>query len=46
MLLEEGFKVMSCDASDKMVMHAFRERWDRRKEPEFDAWGKLLVIHN
>ncbi|XP_072024506.1 glycine N-methyltransferase-like [Amphiura filiformis] len=38
MLLEEGFQVMSCDASDKMVMHAFRERWDRRKEEAFDAW--------
>lgn len=38
MLLEEGYKVMSIDASDKMVMNAFRERWDRRKEEAFDKW--------
>ncbi|XP_022095384.1 glycine N-methyltransferase-like [Acanthaster planci] len=38
MLLEEGFRVMSCDASDKMVLHAFRERWARRKEECFDHW--------
>ncbi|XP_022081501.1 glycine N-methyltransferase-like [Acanthaster planci] len=38
MLLEEGFQVMSCDASDKMVLHAFRERWERRKEDCFDKW--------
>ncbi|XP_072024500.1 glycine N-methyltransferase-like [Amphiura filiformis] len=38
MLLKEGFKVMSCDLSDKMVMHAFRERWARRKEAAFDEW--------
>lgn len=40
MLLEEGYRVMSIDASDKMVMNAFRERWDRRKEEAFDNWGE------
>ena len=39
MLLEQGFHVMSCDASDKMILHAFRERWARRKEEMFDSWG-------
>lgn len=38
MLLEEGFKVTSCDASDKMIMHTYVERWDRRKEDAFDKW--------
>ncbi|XP_071493911.1 glycine N-methyltransferase-like [Diadema antillarum] len=38
MLLEEGFEVVSVDASDKMIMHAFRERWSRRKEDAFDKW--------
>ncbi|XP_071802665.1 glycine N-methyltransferase-like [Asterias amurensis] len=38
MLLEQGFHVMSCDASDKMILHAFRERWARRKEEMFDSW--------
>ncbi|XP_067941838.1 glycine N-methyltransferase-like [Watersipora subatra] len=38
MLLEEGFKVVSCDASDKMLKSALEERWKRRKEPAFDQW--------
>ncbi|XP_033110558.1 glycine N-methyltransferase-like [Anneissia japonica] len=38
MLLESGFMVTSCDASDKMIMHAFKERWARRKEEAFDQW--------
>ncbi|XP_071963127.1 glycine N-methyltransferase-like [Antedon mediterranea] len=38
MLLESGFLVTSCDASDKMIMHAFKERWTRRKEEAFDKW--------
>lgn len=38
MLLEEGFEVVSVDASDKMIMVAFRERWSRRKEESFDKW--------
>lgn len=39
MLLEEGFKVFSSDASDKMLKYALKERWIRRKEPAFDNWG-------
>ncbi|XP_062864129.1 glycine N-methyltransferase [Trichomycterus rosablanca] len=38
MLLEEGFKMTSVDASDKMLKYALKERWERRKEPTFDAW--------
>lgn len=40
MLLEEGFKMTSVDASDKMLKYALKERWDRRKEPAFDQWGR------
>ena len=32
MLLEEGFRVTSVDASDKMLKYALKKRWDRRKE--------------
>ncbi|XP_021005237.1 glycine N-methyltransferase isoform X1 [Mus caroli] len=38
MLVEEGFSVMSVDASDKMLKYALKERWNRRKEPSFDKW--------
>lgn len=38
MLLEEGFKMTSVDASDKMLKYALKERWDRRKESAFDQW--------
>ncbi|XP_043916210.1 glycine N-methyltransferase [Protopterus annectens] len=38
MLLEEGFDVTSTDASDKMLKHALKERWNRRKEAIFDKW--------
>ncbi|KAH0554329.1 glycine N-methyltransferase [Cotesia glomerata] len=38
MLIEEGFEVVSVDASDKMLKHALKDRWDRRKEPGFDNW--------
>jgi len=38
MLLEEGFKVTSSDASDKMLKGAHKTRWERRKEPAFDDW--------
>ncbi len=40
LLLEEGFKVTSVDASDKMLKQAHKTRWDRRKEEAFDNWGK------
>ncbi|XP_044749479.1 glycine N-methyltransferase [Coccinella septempunctata] len=38
MLLEEGFDVVSIDASDKMLKYALKARWNRRKEPAFDNW--------
>jgi len=38
MLLEEGFDLTSIDLSDKMLKVALKTRWDRRKEPAFDAW--------
>jgi len=38
MLLEEGFRVMSTDASDRMLKYALKTRWNRRKEPAFDNW--------
>jgi len=38
MLVEEGFEVVSCDASDKMLKYALKERWERRKERNFDNW--------
>lgn len=42
MLLEEGFNVVSVDASDKMLKYALKSRWDRRKEPAFDQWGTMF----
>ncbi|KAJ7991319.1 hypothetical protein DPEC_G00296090 [Dallia pectoralis] len=38
MLVEEGFKMTSVDASDKMLKYALKERWERRKESAFDQW--------
>ncbi|KAG6799917.1 glycine N-methyltransferase [Apis mellifera caucasica] len=38
MLLEEGFEVVSVDASDKMLKYALKARWERRKEQAFDNW--------
>nr|CAD7458415.1 unnamed protein product [Timema tahoe] len=38
MLLEEGFKVTSLDASDKMLKYALKSRWERRREKAFDEW--------
>lgn len=38
MLVEEGFQVVSTDASDRMLKYALRQRWKRRKEPAFDKW--------
>ncbi|XP_061889755.1 glycine N-methyltransferase [Entelurus aequoreus] len=38
MLVEEGFNVMSVDASDKMLKYALKTRWERRKEQAFDQW--------
>lgn len=39
MLVEEGFNMVSVDASDKMLKYALKSRWERRKEPAFDQWG-------
>lgn len=44
MLVEEGFNMVSVDASDKMLKYALKSRWDRRKEPAFDKWGKSCLI--
>uniref|UniRef100_A0A1A8CA37 Glycine N-methyltransferase n=1 Tax=Nothobranchius kadleci TaxID=1051664 RepID=A0A1A8CA37_NOTKA len=38
MLVEEGFNMVSVDASDKMLKYALKARWDRRKEAAFDQW--------
>ncbi|XP_038138260.1 glycine N-methyltransferase-like, partial [Cyprinodon tularosa] len=38
MLVEEGFQMVSVDASDKMLKYALKTRWDRRKEAAFDQW--------
>lgn len=38
MLLEEGFDVVSVDASDKMLKYALKSRWERRHESQFDNW--------
>ncbi|KAF5277914.1 hypothetical protein FQA39_LY06066 [Lamprigera yunnana] len=43
MLVEEGYEVVSIDASDKMLKYALKTRWNRRKEPLFDNWGKLTL---
>ena len=40
MLVEEGFQVVSTDASDRMLKYALRQRWKRRKEPAFDKWSE------
>lgn len=44
MLLEEGFEVISIDASDKMLKYALKYRWDRRKESAFDNWGEQITM--
>lgn len=43
MLVEEGFEVVSVDASDKMLKYALKERWNRRKEKGFDNWSKCTT---
>ena len=43
MLLEEGFEMVSSDASDKMLKEAYKTRWDRRKEPAFDKWSEFIL---
>lgn len=46
MLLEEGFEVVSVDASDKMLKYALKSRWDRRKETAFDNWGEWKLLQS
>lgn len=46
MLLEEGFEVVSIDASDKMLKYALKERWNRRREESFDKWSKYITSYN
>ena len=43
MLLDNGFEVVSVDASDKMLKTAYKIRWDRRKEPSYDKWGETTA---
>ena len=43
MLLQEGFELVSVDASDKMLKSAYKTRWDRRKEDVFDKWSKFIL---
>ena len=43
LLLEEGFEVVSVDASDKMLKQAYKTRWDRRKEDIYDKWGEMKL---
>ncbi|XP_049865389.1 glycine N-methyltransferase [Pectinophora gossypiella] len=38
MLVDEGFNVVSIDASDKMLKHALKARWDKRKDLKYDEW--------
>lgn len=45
MLLEEGFEVVSVDASDKMLKYALKARWNRRKEAAFDNWSKCNIYY-
>lgn len=44
MLVEEGFNVVSVDASDKMLKYALKARWERRKEAAFDQWGTVFLL--
>ena len=42
LLIEEGFNVMSVDASEQMLKYAFSEKWKRREESAFDHWSKIF----
>ncbi|KAF5277915.1 hypothetical protein FQA39_LY06067 [Lamprigera yunnana] len=50
MLVEEGYEVVSIDASDKMLKYALKTRWNRRKEPLFDNWvieeGNWITLYD
>ncbi|CAF4949077.1 glycine N-methyltransferase [Pieris napi] len=38
MLVDEGFEVVSVDASDKMLKHALKARWEKRRDRKYDEW--------
>lgn len=38
MLLDEGFEMVSTDASDKMLKQALKSRWEKRRDPKYDKW--------
>lgn len=44
MLVEEGFEVVSIDASDKMLKYALKARWNRRSEKNFENWSELSTV--
>lgn len=45
MLVEEGFQVVSVDASDKMLKYALKERLNRcSKSPNFDNWSNISSL--
>lgn len=43
LLIEEGFEVVSIDASDKMLKYALNKRWINRKDEKFDKWGNYYI---
>lgn len=44
LLIEEGFAVVSIDASDAMLKYARHERTIRLNEAGFDAWSKIFGL--
>lgn len=44
LLIEEGFDVVSIDASEKMLKYALRERAKRQNEAGFNRWSKNCWI--
>lgn len=41
MLVDEGFQVVSVDASDKMLKHALKARWEKRRDRKYDEWSEF-----
>ncbi|KAI0221172.1 Glycine N-methyltransferase [Lamellibrachia satsuma] len=44
-LLEEGYTVVSVDASEPMVAQARNERQRRQNDPAFNDWGNHPMVH-
>ena len=44
-LLEEGYTVVSVDASEPMVAQARNERQRRQNDPAFNNWGNNPMVH-